>query len=324
MDRETWLGYRQDGIGASEIGAILGLDDYTSSLELYYYKIGDIPRLNLENIYMFMGRELEDYICDLWQYWDGTEQSLIENYRADRIVRRCRRLRAFVRNPAFPWLYCSLDRVINKYAGKEEGTLEAKNIGGFEMDKWEAGLPPKHVVQVQQQMLVAEFLHGEMALLQDGRRFHVLPFEGSAKIQDEIVRRSHDFWQRVLKGRKLVNEKYLAIQQFNQRRIDELNAAIEELAPEPDGTLAYANYLTERYKDPTLAERRGTIIEEQAAIEHATLGATIKGLEEERRKHESVLKSALADHQVLDFGRLGRVTWRKTRTGRMFRNDVKL
>lgn len=323
MDRETWLAYRQSGIGASEVGAVLGLDDYTSSLELYYYKIGDVPRLNVENIYQFMGNVQQDTICDLWQYWAGSEASMIDNYRAERVVRKCRRVNAFVRNPAWPWLYVSFDRVINQTEDRQEGTLEAKMIGTFEMDKWEAGLPPKFVAQVNQQMLVGELAWGEMALLQDGRRFHVLPFDGSAKIQDEIVRRTHDFWQRVVAGRRLVTEKYEALRLHNQRRVDELNAAIDALAPEPDGTLAYADYLAERHNDPALAERRGTDDELAYATTHRLLGEEIKRLAEDRQRAENHLKAAMSDHQVLDFGRAGKVHWTKTTRGRTFRNKVK-
>jgi predicted phage-related endonuclease len=328
MTREVWLSHRHAGIGASEVGAVLGLDDYMSSLELYYYKIGDAPRFDIERMAAFMGRELEDMIAQLWQFWDphamNGEDSMIENFRAGRLVRKCRRVNAYVRNPAYPWLFVSLDRIINKHGSRGEGTLELKTISGFEADKWEAELPPKYVTQVNTQMAVCEFDYGEMAILRDGRRFNVLPFEISPSIVQHVITRTKAFWDRVTEARKLVNEKHLPAMRFNQRRLDELNAEIDKLAPEPDGTLAYANYLKERNQQATYAERRGNAIEHSDAIQHLDLTDRIKELGEKKQLYENRLKVALADHQVLDFGPEGKVYWTNTQAGgRIFRNRVK-
>lgn len=327
MTREAWLAYRHTGLGASEIGAVLGLDDYLSSLELYYYKIGDAPRLDIESMAAFMGRELEDLIARMWQYWDPKAayqvETMMENYRAQRIVRRCRRVNAFVRNPAYPWLYVSLDRVINKYGDREEGTLELKSLGNWEADKWVGGLPPKFVTQVNTQMLVPEFDYGEMALLQDGRRFDVLPFERNDNIIQHVVVRTKEFWDRVLEGRKLVNEKYNPALRWNQRRLDELDAEIERLAPPPDGSLAYDEYLKEKYKNPTTSSRRGTEVERVIAQTHAVQRRVVDDATETLRRLEGELKVAMGEVQALDFGPDGKVLWTKTAQGsRIFRNKI--
>lgn len=115
MSQDDWLSYRYSGIGASEVGTIMGLDDYKSSIELYYEKIGQGSRYTLENLAMFLGKEQEDFIASIWQHWDGTVEGMIANYRAGKIVRRCQRVNAYVRNPKYPWLFVSLDRKINKH-----------------------------------------------------------------------------------------------------------------------------------------------------------------------------------------------------------------
>ncbi len=323
MTREDWLGYRHTGLGASEVGAVLGLDDYLSSLELYYYKIGDAPRLDIESMAAFMGRELEDMIAKLWQYWDGNHETLVDNFRADRVVRKCRRINAFVRNPAYPWLYVSLDRIINKHHGREEGTLELKTLGYFEADKWVGGLPPKHITQVNTQMAVCEFLYGELALLQDGRRFDVLPFQLSDNIVQHVVTRTKEFWDRVLQARKLVAEKYHPDLRWNQKRLDDINAEIDSLAPEPDGTLAYDDYLKERYKNPTTSSRRGSEVERRLAMNHATQRTVVEEATAQLRQIEGELKVAMAEAQALDFGADGKVLWTKAGNGsRIFRNKI--
>lgn len=323
MDRETWLAYRYSGLGASEVPPVLGWDDFMSSIELYYLKIGDTRRLDTENIYQFMGRQHEDLIADLWTYWDGDEESMITNCRAGNVVRKCTRVNAFVRNPKYPWLYVSLDRRINKHGKRDEGTLEIKNIGGWEMDKWEFGLPPKFLIQVNTQMAVCEFLYGELAMLEDGRRFHVLPFDVSDTIVGDIMKRTKEFWDRVVAGRKLVNEKYDAMLKYNQKRVQECEYEIDKLAPEPDGSPAYLDYLKKRFNNPSLHERRGLATELSIARRHLKLVEKIKAIEADKREAEAELKLCMKETQILDFGNDGRVYWTvQQKGGRVFRNKL--
>lgn len=323
MTREDWLAYRFTGIGASEVGTVLGLDDYKSSLELYYEKIGDVNRPSIENMAMFIGKEQEDFIAKLWTYWDGSEETTIENWRRNTPVRKCQRVRAYVRNPDFPWLFVSLDRKINKTKFHDEGSLELKTIGGFEMNKWEFDIPPKYVAQVTTQMLVCMFKFGELALFQDGRRFSVLPFEINQNICDQIIRITGDFWNRVAKAKEFVAQKYIGVAQYNQRLVDDCNAEIDKLAPEPDGSLAYAEFMKEKYLNPKFNERQGTEEELTWARQALTTKAQVDGLLRDAQLYENRLKDAMKDHEILDFGPAGRVYWMDSKQGRRFSNKVK-
>ena len=324
MSREDWLNYRHSGLGASEVGIILGLDDYCSSLELWHYKTGAVRKFDVETMFMFMGREQEDLIAQLWQYWDGDEEGMIKNFREGKIIRKCQRVNAYVCNPAYPWLFVSLDRKINKQGSKGEGTLELKTISGYEAEKWAAGLPPKYVTQVQTQMLVCEFGWGEMAILRDGRRLDVLPFERSDGIMEHIITKTKAFWDSVEEGRKLVNTQYQARMDFNQRLVNECQAALDLLAPEPDGSLAYTNYLSEKHDRPRLADRRGTGEELDWAIEQRRIADQIDDLVTEKRRYEQLIKVAMGDFQMLDFGMDGKVYWSVDSLGkRVFRNKLK-
>lgn len=323
MTREDWLAFRFNGVGASEVGTVLGLDDYKSSIELFYEKIGDVNRPSFENMAMFIGKEQEDFIAKLWTYWDGSEESTIENWRKNTPVRKCQRVRAYVRNPDYPWLFVSLDRKINKTDFHGEGSLELKTIGGFEMNKWEFDIPPKYVAQVNTQMLVPEFAFGELALFQDGRRFQVYPFEPSVNICNQIVTVTQDFWKRVTEAKKFVAEKYVAIAQYNQRRVDECNQEIDRLAPEPDGTVAYAEFMKDKYLDPKFNERQGSEDELSWARQAISLKNQVEGLARDARLYENRLKNGMKDHEILDFGPAGRVYWMESKAGRRFSNKVK-
>jgi putative phage-type endonuclease len=322
MTREDWLTYRMTGIGGSETGSILGLDDYKCAGELFEQKIGLRPTWDRDSMARFMGRMSEDLLAKLWQYWDGSEESMMANGAADRIVRRCRRVNAYVRNPAYPWLFISLDRVIQKDP-RGEGILEIKNIGQWEASKWVGNLPPKHITQVTTYMGVAEIAWSEMAVWQDGRRAEVYPLDVNEGIWQEVVVRTKAFWDKVLEGRRYVNELYEAQRTYNQRRVDECQAAIDALTPEPDGSPAWADFLSEKYKRPALALRKGTLQEYELALQHLLNQRDLKALQESGRQFESQLKLAMGTSEALDFGPAGRLYWSARNDGkRIFSNKL--
>ena len=326
MSPDEWLKYRKRGIGASEVGAILGLSPYKSSIELFYDKIGEGLGYSTENLAMFLGHEQEPLLAKMWQYWDGSQENMIANFRAGKIVRKCHRVNAYVHNPAFPWLFVSLDRKIVKHDGKDEGTLELKTIGGYEADKWESGIPPSHIVQVNTQILVCEFLYGELATLRDNRVFDVIPFDRHDSICEKIVRQTKEFWDKVEEARKILTRRFEAQRTFNQREVEELTAQLQELEPDPDGSDAFNDFLKEKYKIARPGARQGTIEQQLDAEAHKRIAGQIKALNEEKQLHENRLKSYIRDDfERLEFGSAGFVSWKSDTNGvRRFLNKIKL
>lgn len=54
------------------------------------------------------------------------------------------------------------------------GVLEIKTISGYNADKWEGGIPPYYIAQIQLYMLVLGYDYGQFAFLKDGRHMDVL------------------------------------------------------------------------------------------------------------------------------------------------------
>lgn len=316
MSNEDWLRYRKRGIGASEVGTIMGLNPYKASIQLFYEKLGEELDYNLENMAMFMGKEMEPMLAKLWQHWDGTVEGMIKNYRAGIIVRKCQRVNAYVHNPAYPWLFVSLDRKANRTSDSDEGAVELKTVEAWEAEKWENEIPPSHVVQVQTQLLVCEFTWGELATMKNGRHFDVLPFEAHQGIQESIVQVTGAFWQKVEEGRKIMTQMFEAQRNFNQSEVDNLNAELVKLEPEPDGSVAYNAYLKEKYKIALPGERIGTAEQLQLAIRQRNIKQEIKEKEEEARLYSQQLQNIFRDDfDVLDFGPNGYVSWKANKNG---------
>lgn len=327
MSNEDWLRFRKRGIGASEVGKIMGLSEYGSSIEMFYEKTGEGLEYKIENIAMFMGKYDEDKVADLWTYWEGTEESMIRNYQARRRVRTMRRINAYVQNPKWPWIFVSLDRIMNASTSErgEEGALELKTINGWNADKWVSGIPPEYLVQLQTQMGVCEFTHGELAILKDGRNFEVFPFEFMPHVFENIVESTHEFWQRVERGRMLLTQRYEAQKNFNMRQVEELTAEFHELEPNSDGSRGFEDFLKEKYQIGKSGEREGTILELEAARDHKQLKQRIKEIEAGIREKENYLKNQMKETECLTFGADGRVNWRNNKLGvRVFDNRIKI
>jgi putative phage-type endonuclease len=323
MSYQDWLQHRKTGIGASESGAILGLSSYISSIEMFYEKINPVAIPKVENIYMFMGKELESFVAKMWEYWEGSEESMIENFRAGKKVRECVELKSYIVNTDYPRLFASLDRVIVSTSPRRP-ILEIKTISGYESKKWEGGVPPSYIIQVQQQMMVYGSLEAEIALFSDGRRMEVLPFEFNPGIAETIAIKTNDFWQRVLQGREIYLEIQKAEQDFNLRKIESLTADLQALEPSPDGSEAYQDFLKEKYKIAKPGEISGNQAHFEAAVRNKDFKARIKELEEYARKEQNFLCRELADMQVMTFGDNGVVSWKTDVKGnRRFHNGIK-
>lgn len=322
MSEEDWLLYRKTGIGASEVGKVMGLSEWGSALDLFYEKISEGVPYTTENMAMFMGKEKEDFIANLWQYWGGTEESMIANKRAGKIIRRMQKVNAYVRNPKWPWLFISLDRKINKHGKRGEGSLELKTIGGWEADKWVSGVPPSYLLQHQDQMGVAEFEYGEIAILKDGRNMDVLQFEFSKQIFENIVEETHDFWGRVERAKIVLTQRFEAERNFNQRLVKELTEELSEIEPHTDGSRGLEEFLNEKWSKGTAGERQGTILEREAAIKHKELKEEEKRIKESLREQENYLKNEMRDFTKISFGKEGSVHW--SGEPRRFINRIKL
>lgn len=321
----SWKNFTFPCVGGSEIATMMGLNPYQSVIELYFEKIGAKEVHDFDNAAMFWGRELEEQIADKWQYWDGDPDRLIENFKAKRISRRCRRLNAYVQNKAFPWIFVSIDRLINKQRNGaetiDEGVNECKTISGYAANMWEAGIPPMYVVQLQTQITVLETTFGEMTILKDGRWFEVYPFDRNERISARILSRGKEFFDMCKAGIvQFILHSFARKQHLQQWHYSEC----ERMAPEPDGSLAYEQYLSAKYQD-----KGGSILGNNLQLEMAKeckyYRRRINKLLALGRETSNRLKAALGESQKMSFMEEGSVTWTENgRGGRTFRINLRL
>lgn len=322
MSKQEWLDYRLTGIGASEVAAATRLSDFLSQADLFYQKIGIFPNKSIDNVATHWGKVLESVVADQWQYWGGSEQTLIDNVNTGTIVRRCQRVNAYVRNPEFDHLFVSLDRLIlPKYNNGTEGALEIKTISGFAASKWDDGIPRYYVMQLQVQLLVTGMRYGELAMLKDGRYLEVIPFEYDPEVCRLILDISREFWYgRVVPAKKIV--KSLTKRGASE---DEIILAVQEYEPEPEYTPAYEDFLSKKYKNPDAdLSVEGEAVHYQMAVEIQKAKGKIEEIKEGISIRENTIKSAMGNAQTMDFGNAGKITWNTNKKGvRTFKINLK-
>jgi predicted phage-related endonuclease len=329
MSKEDWLQWRNQGIGASEISAITGHNEYQCNLELFYQKIG-VPRLDITNLAMLIGLESEDTNAKLWQYWEGDEQSVVRNYQMSNVVRQSEKVGAFAVNDKYPHIFVSLDRKILPHNGKGYGALEFKNTNSFVLRKYENNVVPAHLIQLITQICVCEFEYGEIAYMFENKHFDIFPIPDIKPFMgtwEHIVTQVNDFWDRVVKARPIYNQMASAKMNMNMRLYAELERELSSLEPPAQNSQAYQNFLKERYKQ-TAQEVivKGNLELLEVAKTHKAIKEKLKTIETHINECEIKLKQHIGDNKAtkIDFGRDGYVSWKKTSDGKIiFSNKVK-
>lgn len=186
--REEWLANRSNGIGASEVGTILGLNPFETPYQLWRRKKGlDAPKI--ENFAMRAGHYLEDAVAHFFA--DDTEAYIIKNTTDDFTIRSVEK----------PFLQVSPDRLFwwkgSKHTEKRKAVLECKTTQ-LQIDP--DNLPKHWFCQLQMNMGVGEYQDGALAWLTQGREFNYRIITFDKDFYEWMVGEVEDYWYRYIVG----------------------------------------------------------------------------------------------------------------------------
>jgi len=333
---EEWYAFRENGIGGSEVATILGLDKYNTAARLFHEKVGDYKQRREDNQGTFWGRKLEDEIAEIWEFYDGSEDGYIENFKNNRVVRNCRNINGYVVNPKYPWLFASLDRVQNIKGGRNlltgealvtEAVLEIKTLSYWAAQMWADGIPISYLAQVHQYMIILETDYAEIAILQDGRDFRVEKIQRDDALCERIIEITRMFWEnRVLPAKEAYAKKMEAQSVQNIPEAEKWEGEIQRFEPDPDNSEAYREFIEERF----LKEREtvdGTIDQYDLCKKDTFLRKFKARIEAERTGIQNLILRDMNRYgvEVIDFSKLGNITWseRKGSKNRTFAIRIK-
>jgi putative phage-type endonuclease len=336
LHTKEWFDYRKTGIGGSEMATVLGLNKFDTVTRTFYEKIGMVEPRQIDNAKMFFGRYMEDNIAKLWEFYDGTTDGWIQNFKDNKIIRQCRNVNGLVVNPSYPWMFGSFDRVQNIKGGinlltaqplKTEAVLEIKTLSYWSSQMWADKIPISYLIQIHVYMIILETDYAEIAILKDGNEFIVEKYERDNELCTRIIDISKSFWEnRVLPAKAAFAKKQAAEKVGNLAEVEKWDAEIVRYEPEPDNTEAYTSFMNEKF----LRERdsiEGTIRTYDLCKRDKVLNG-IKGIIDDERdgiKNVLIKELTLAGAEQIDFGRLGTVDWseRKGTKNRTFNNRIK-
>jgi len=316
LSYEEWVNLRKSlvykgMVGGSDASTLLGLNPWTSKITRWNQSVGTANIKNIDNEVMFHGRLLEDYVADLWQYWTGDPVEMINNYQSKNKLRKSIRRNSIFINSDYPFLFANIDRQITKHDEMQgKGILEIKTISGYNADKWEGGIPPYYIAQIQLYMLVLGYDYGQFAFLKDGRHMDVFTVEQNKSIQERIIDEAFTFYMSVQQAREILNESNPSNDQEAYRLVSHLEPDVED-----EYKIDLDQFLSEKHK--AMVDR--VCIDSDEGIEQLTK-EYIKAREEEKiakstkQLYMQELKQIMLHRQAqeIDFGDKGKIVWGKT------------
>lgn len=335
---EEWFQFRKNGIGGSEVGDLLlpSEDRYDSPIWMFHYKVGTIHYKKEENEYMFWGREHEDNIADKWRYWDGRPTGYIENYKEGKIIRECRNINGFIVNPKYPWMFASVDRVMNVKGGrnlitgeplKTEGVLECKNLNYWAAQKWTDKMPYYYLLQVHHYMIILETDYAELAILMDGNKLRVEYINRDESLCERIIDGTKGFWyNRIIPAKAAFEKKCIAEREGNLLEAEKMEAEIQKYEPYPDDSKSYAQFMNERFLK-SREEIEGTMELYDLCKRDKVLSGIGKIADQKRVGIQNIMINLLTKEgaEAINFGKLGYFSWgeRKGSKNRVPLNNIK-
>lgn len=137
-NRQEWLAERKKSLGGSDMGAVLGMNSYTSPMAVWMDKTGRLPEKE-QTEWMRLGTDLEDYVAQ--RFCEVSGLKVIKDNTT-------------WRNSKYPHLHMNPDR---RVVGQKAG-LECKIVSQLNEKKYRGGeFPDSYYAQVVTYLCVSEF-----------------------------------------------------------------------------------------------------------------------------------------------------------------------
>lgn len=178
---------RQHYLGGSDIPAIMGVDPYKTSLQLYLEKKG-LWDEQVDNLHTRFGKHNEEFIAQEYSLLTGNTLQPV----------------AIKVHPQYPYLVAHIDRIILA-DGKAPGIFEAKTSAfgkryhSFQHEQLQLeqmrNVPIEYYVQCQYYMALTGYAYCHLVVLIGGREIKVYELEANQDWQKNILLEATNFWE---------------------------------------------------------------------------------------------------------------------------------
>lgn len=186
---------RRTFIGASDIGAIAGLNQFKDAFDVLNAKLGYVEE-GEDNGAAEWGHRLEPVVREWYATQAMTDSDGPADYATPAKLIPC----GTVRHPQREWMGCTLD---SKILGTRRG-LEIKIVGHRMVFDWDPGddegVPHYVRAQCAWQMMVVDLDEIDVAALLGGTKARVWRIKRDGALEDKLLALGEEFWRRHVQG----------------------------------------------------------------------------------------------------------------------------
>lgn len=177
--REDFLKARRNGLGGSDIGAVLGVSPFKTAVDVFLAKTEPNP---------------EEEHNELFYWGHALEAPIAERFARDHQIQVLRDI-PIMRHKEHEWMVANVDGIIND---ADRGILEIKTVSAFGGRDWGVDgsdeVPLAYVAQVAWYMAIMDYDYAKIAALfggNDYREFHV---ERDIDLERTLIEKGRAFW----------------------------------------------------------------------------------------------------------------------------------
>lgn len=182
VSREKWLKFRQDGIGGSDVAAIMGLNKYRTPLDVYISKVEEIPEMDLvDNEFIYWGNVLEDIVAKEFQKRNPEYKVFKSSF--------------MWQHPEHKFMVANVDRLLY-HPEHGWGVLEIKTASEYRNGHFEGEtIPEEYLLQTQHYVGTMGVNYSFLAALIGGNKYKQFKIEKNEELIETLIELEKDFWE---------------------------------------------------------------------------------------------------------------------------------
>lgn len=190
LSEEDWLGYRRQGIGGSDVAAIMGVSPFATLRDLYNDKCGNPDVIQTEDNWVAkeVGHRLEDLVAKIFAYKTGYKVFAV---------------RKLFRHPFHSFMQANVDFFVELPDGSI-AILECKTTNYNSKEKWNDGaVPVNYEWQCRHYMSVMNLSCAYIACLygNNENEFVYRRIDRDEVIEADMIEMEAHFWNEYVLGR---------------------------------------------------------------------------------------------------------------------------
>ena len=182
MNKQEWLEERKTYIGGSDLGSILGINNFRTELDVYFEKTSEGVAEDTASEAAYWGTVLEDVVA--------AEYAKRTGFKIEKPA-------GLIRHKQYPFIACNLDYWVIDNEGKSH-ILECKTANQMKVTCWgEEGtnqIPESYLYQVAYYAAITGVPRVDIAVLIGGQDFRIYRYDKDETMEQKLIRVAQKFW----------------------------------------------------------------------------------------------------------------------------------